>query len=248
MVIRIPRKSDPAPSEITPRDVYVNRREFLERSTAMLAAAGIAPAGLIDGAARFGRASRGQEAPPADYGESLRSELNPYRDVTQYNNFYEFGTDKQDPYRNSGDFEPEPWTVEVTGLCHNPGTYGVEDLVRPDEVEDRIYRMRCVEAWSMVIPWRGVPLRNAIARLEPMTDAKFMAFETVYRPEEMPGQRSRVLDWPYVEGLRIDEAANNLTMLVTGLYGGELPNQNGAPLRLVVPWKYGFKGIKSIVR
>jgi sulfoxide reductase catalytic subunit YedY len=246
MMIRVRRKSDVASSEITPKDVYVNRREFLGRTGGAVAAAGLVPSALT-GAAR--RLERRQEAPPADYGEELRSELNPYDDITQHNNYYEFGTDKRDPYLYSGDFEPRPWTVEVGGLCHKPGTYGVEDLVgMGQEIEDRIYRMRCVEAWSMVIPWRGVPLRNVISRLEPMTDAKFVAFETVYRPSQMPGQRRNVLDWPYVEGLRIDEAANQLSLLATGLYGEDLPNQNGAPLRLVTPWKYGFKGIKSIVR
>jgi sulfoxide reductase catalytic subunit YedY len=249
MLIRVRKKSDVASSEITPKDVYVNRREFLGRTGGAIAAAGLVPSALPGAARRLDRPQEAHVAPPADFGEELRSELNPYRDVTQYNNFYEFGTAKDDPFRYSGDFEPRPWTVEVGGLCHKPGTYGVEDLVgMGGEIEDRIYRMRCVEAWSMVIPWRGVPLRNVISRLEPMTDARFVAFETVYRPEQMPGQERNVLDWPYVEGLRIDEAANELSLLVTGLYGEDLPNQNGAPLRLVTPWKYGFKGIKSIVR
>jgi len=246
MVIRVRRKSDVASSEITPKEVYVNRRDFLGRTGGALAAAGMAPLVAEPVRPREWR-QEAHVAPPADYGEELRGELNPYDDVTEYNNFYEFGTEKDDPYKHSGDFEPRPWTVEVGGLCHNPGKYGVEDLVGMGEIQDRIYRMRCVEAWSMVIPWRGVPLRNIISRLAPMTDAKFVAFETVYRPQQMPGQQRNVLQWPYVEGLRIDEAANELSLLATGLYGEDLPNQNGAPLRLVTPWKYGFKGIKSIV-
>ncbi len=234
MLIHVRKKSDVASSEITPRDVYVNRRDFIGQSAAFVAGAGLTPR-LLDSAG----------APPR---QELQDDLTPFEDVTTYNNYYEFGMDKRDPVRNSGDFVPVPWSVEVGGLCNKPGTYAIEDLIRQDEVVERTYRMRCVEAWSMVIPWMGVPFRSIISRLEPMADAKFVAFETVVRPEQMPGQR-RVggLDWPYVEALRIDEAAHPLTLMVTGLYGRDLLNQNGAPLRLVMPWKYGFKGIKSIV-
>ena len=182
------------------------------------------------------------------FGEALRDELTPYEDVTNHNNFYEFGTDKLDPARNSGDFRPEPWTVRVEGHVKNAGTYSVEELARPEWTEDRIYRLRCVEAWSMVIPWVGFPLGDLLKRLEPTSRAKFVAFQTLYDPEQMPGQRRDVLDWPYREGLRMDEAMHPLTILAIGMYGRTLPEQNGAPLRLVVPWKYGFKSIKSIVR
>jgi sulfoxide reductase catalytic subunit YedY len=173
---------------------------------------------------------------------------NSYEQITSYNNFYEFGTDKEDPKENSGGFHPQPWTVRVEGLCKKPGDFHFEDLVKPHKVVDRTYRLRCVEAWSMVIPWQGIPLGEMIKRFEPQPSAKFVAFTTVMRPSEMPGQRRPVLPWPYVEGLRMDEATNDLTLMATGLYGKTLPNQDGAPIRLVVPWKYGFKGIKSIVK
>jgi len=236
-----PSWDDVPASEITPYEVYLNRRQFMAAAGAGIAAAALGPQAL-------GAAQEAPQVGEVDFGEELRRELNDYELITTYNNFYEFGTGKADPARNSGDFQPHPWTVEVAGEVGKPGRYALEDLIRPAEVEDRIYRLRCVEAWSMVIPWRGIPFRNLLSRVEPTANAKFVAFETVYRPEEMPGQRRRVLDWPYVEGLRIDEAANELTLLATGLYGRDLLAQNGAPLRLVVPWKYGFKSIKSIVK
>jgi sulfoxide reductase catalytic subunit YedY len=251
MLIKRRKPWDDVPaSDITPESVYVNRRQFMGASAALAAAAAVAPGSLR--AAIHRRTRTAQESPqvgPVSVGEALRDELTPFADVTSYNNYYEFGTDKRDPFEHSGDFHPEPWTVRVEGHARNTGTYSVEELARPDEVEDRIYRLRCVEAWSMVIPWRGVPLKNIIARLEPTSRAKYLAFETVVRPDEMPGQRRGFLDWPYREGLRIDEAAHDLTLMVTGLYGRDhLPNQNGAPLRLMVPWKYGFKSVKSIVK
>jgi len=168
--------------------------------------------------------------------------------VTSYNNFYEFGLGKADPSRNAHTLRPRPWTIEVSGALKKPRTLAIEDLLRWFPLEERVYRMRCVEAWSMVIPWVGFPLASLIERLEPSSNAKFVAFETLLDETQMPEQANRVLDWPYVEGLRIDEALHPLTLLAVGLYGKLLPNQNGAPLRLVVPWKYGFKGIKSIVR
>jgi sulfoxide reductase catalytic subunit YedY len=177
----------------------------------------------------------------------LDERLNSYDDITTYNNFYEFGTDKSDPARHSGDFRPRPWTVEVSGHVNKPGSYQLEDFLAPHRMEDRVYRLRCVEAWSMVVPWRGFPLADLVRRAEPTGNANFLEFRTVVRPSEMPGQRTNILQWPYVEGLRMDEAMNPLTLLVTGVYGLDLPNQNGAPLRLIVPWKYGFKGVKSIV-
>ena len=169
-------------------------------------------------------------------------------DVTSYNNFYELGTDKGDPQRNADRLKPRPWTVVVDGECEAPGEIGIEDVLSGFPQEERIYRLRCVEAWAMVVPWVGFPLGDLLTRFKPTSKANYVAFETLYDPEQMPGQRRAVLDWPYVEGLRMDEAMHPLTILATGLYGEVLPGQNGAPLRLVVPWKYGFKSIKSIVR
>jgi len=229
-------------SEITPENLYYSRREFMR-------AASVAGIGLAT-EALFPHRLVGQERWPRGK-EGLYDtdeEVNTFKEITTYNNFYEFGTDKSDPSEYSGDFKPRPWTVKVDGAVRKPAVYHLEDLVKPFKLEDRIYRMRCVEGWSMVIPWRGFPLADLIRKVEPTSKAKFIAFETVYRPAEMPGQRRSVLQWPYVEGLRMDEAIHPLTLLVVGLYGKELLNQNGAPIRLVVPWKYGFKGIKSIVK
>ena len=192
--------------------------------------------------------ARRQEARFQDMKSELGEPVNSWEEITTYNNFYEFGTGKDDPSKNSGSFKPRPWTVAVEGHCNNPGNYRLEDFLAPQKIEDRVYRMRCVEAWSMVIPWRGFPLADLVKQADPTGAAKFVEFTTLVRPSEMPGQRTRVLDWPYIEGLRLDEALHPLTLLVTGVYGKDLPNQNGAPLRLVVPWKYGFKGIKSIVK
>jgi sulfoxide reductase catalytic subunit YedY len=244
MIIRTRKPSDVPSSEITPEDVYVNRRRFIRNAAVGAAALAIAPRalrGINDGPA--------QQVPArfANMKSELGEELNPYRDITTYNNFYEFGTQKEDPSRNAGDFQPAPWSIRVEGLVNNPGDYNLEDFIGPSNVEDRVYRMRCVEAWSVVVPWRGFPLADVVKRADPMGDAKYVEFKTVVRPSEMPGQRTRVLDWPYVEGLRLDEAMNPLTLMTTGVYGMDLPNQNGAPLRLIMPWKYGFKGIKSIV-
>ena len=174
--------------------------------------------------------------------------LTKFDDVIQYNNFYEFGTGKDDPVNNAKNFQTKPWTIEIAGEVANPGTYDVEDLLKPHKTEQRVYRHRCVETWSMVVPWLGVPLADIIKRLEPTSRAKYVAFETLYDPKRMPGQNRRVLQWPYVEGLRIDEAMNPLTLMATGVYDEVMPPQNGAPIRLIVPWKYGFKGIKSIVK
>ena len=229
-------------SEITPKQVWRTRREFLKRA-GFGAAAFAAPAALWPHRAQAGRKIEGLAV--SDW--IVEDEPTPFEDVTSYNNFYEFGTGKGDPARNSGGFKPHPWSVRVHGECGKPGEVAYEDLIGPHGIEERVYRFRCVEAWSMVVPWAGVPLGEVLARFEPTSNAKYVAFETVYRPEEMPGQRRGVLDWPYVEGLRIDEAMHPLAFLAVGLYGEELPNQNGAPIRLVVPWKYGFKSIKSIV-
>ena len=250
----IKRPADIHPSEITPRAVFRDRRRFM-RDCAGLATATMFGGGLsLLGA----QSAAGALATDADAkGPKLENvmesefrvdeELTPYADITSYNNFYEFGTDKRDPKRHSGDFQPHPWTVEVLGECEKPGKYAYEDIVTPHRLEERIYRLRCVEAWSMVVPWVGIPLAAVLPRFAPTSKAKYVAFQTVFRPEEMRGQRRPILDWPYVEGLRIDEAMHPLTLLAVGLYGEVLPNQNGAPIRLVVPWKYGFKSIKSIV-
>jgi len=178
---------------------------------------------------------------------TLDEEITPEDDATRYNNFYEFGTGKSDPVRNAKDFTTDDWKITVGGECEKPGEYSLEDLVKPFPIEERIYRLRCVEAWSMVIPWLGVPLASIIKSLQPTSKAKYVAFKTLLDPRRMPGQNRSVLRWPYREGLRIDEATHSLTLLAVGMYGKTLPNQNGAPVRLVVPWKYGFKSIKSIV-
>jgi sulfoxide reductase catalytic subunit YedY len=234
-------------SEITPRSVFLRRREFLTRSAIGAAAIGAASlASLVEPpAARAAKLTDVRTAPPEFKAEDALTDRD---DATQYNNFYEFGTDKRDPSSNAGNFKTKPWTVVVEGEVAKPGRLGLEDLIKPHALEERVYRMRCVEAWSMVIPWVGIPLASILERFEPTSNAKFVAFETLVDPEQMPGQRRNILDWPYREGLRLDEAMHPLTILAVGMYGEELPNQNGAPLRLVVPWKYGFKGIKSIVR
>jgi sulfoxide reductase catalytic subunit YedY len=230
MLIRKP--DDIKSSEITPEEVYVDRRRFL--AVAGAAAAGVAMSGRL---AEAMLPARRQEEKP-----------NTWEEITSYNNYYEFGTGKEDPSQNAGNFRTKPWTVKVDGLVKKPADYHLEDLVKPFKLEDRVYRFRCVEAWSMVIPWQGIPLGEMIKQFEPLPSAKFVQFTTLYAPDQMPGERSRVLPWPYVEGLRMDEATHPLTLMVTGLYGKALPNQNGAPLRLIVPWKYGFKGIKAITK
>lgn len=241
MLIKRPRPGDSAhiaPSDITPEHVYLNRRELLSAALALGVSFGVPADALAE--VRPLKFTRNEQY-------SLRDEPTSYEDVTTYNNFYEFGMGKSDPSRNSKNFKPTPWSVTMAGEAEVTGTFALEDLLKGIGLEERIYRMRCVEAWSMVIPWVGVPLSAVLKRFKPTSKAKYVAFKTVLRPDEMPGQRTRVLSWPYVEGLRIDEAMHPLTLLATGLYGKTLPNQNGAPLRLVVPWKYGFKGIKSIV-
>ena len=245
MLIRIANASDVKSSEITPKSLFERRREFLK--SAAVAGAGMA-FGSIGGTAEAAGAKLPNLQKTKWNADTVGKELTPYRSVTGYNNFYEFGTGKTDPIEYAKDFQPKPWTVKVDGLCENPGTYSYDDLVKPHKLEERVYRFRCVEAWSMVVPWVGIPLGDIIKRLAPTGDARYVAFETLNDPDRMPGQRRQVLRWPYREGLRLDEAMNPLTLFTVGLYGEELPNQNGAPIRLITPWKYGFKSIKSIVR
>jgi sulfoxide reductase catalytic subunit YedY len=255
MLIRKP-PAIPA-SEITDEQLYLRRREFLRMAGGAAAMAAAAP--LLHGCSgeplaaepRPGDLFGAAQSPLSGYKEkaiATDEKLNTFEEITGYNNFYEFGTGKDDPQRFAGKMKTSPWTVKIDGQCAKPADYLIEDLIKPIALEERIYRMRCVEAWSMVIPWIGVPLAEVLKRAEPTGKAKFVEFTTLLRPREMPGQQTSALNWPYTEGLRMDEAMHPLTILAVGLYGKTLMNQNGAPIRLVVPWKYGFKGIKSIVR
>ncbi len=240
----IKRATNIKASMITPESVYLDRRKLLQA------------AGFVGASALLNHNVRAEDIPRRykrlenirESGFSTSEAANSFEDITSYNNFYEFGLDKGDPAANSENFKPQPWTVRIDGEAEVTGDFSLEDILKPHALEERIYRMRCVEAWSMVIPWAGIPLGDLLKRFKPTSKAKYVSFETVVRPSEMPGQRRGILDWPYREGLRMDEAMHPLTILATGVYGVELPNQNGAPLRLVVPWKYGFKSIKSIVR
>ena len=239
------------PSEITRPELFTNRRRVL----AMLGSAALGGA--------IAKPAAAAALPPASAGPplaaptstitrnaalSVKDPPNSFEDITGYNNYYEFGTDKSDPKANAQSFRPRPWTVQVAGEAEVTGSFALDDFLKPHAVEERVYRLRCVEAWSMVIPWMGVSLADVLKRYKPTSKAKYVEFTTLYDPKQMPGQRSGVLEWPYLEGLRIDEAMHPLAMLVTGVYGRALPNQNGAPLRLMVPWKYGFKNIKAIVK
>jgi sulfoxide reductase catalytic subunit YedY len=247
MLIKIAKPSDIKPSEITSRSLYLDRRQFLKT-------AAVAGAGVVLGSITTPFPAHAARGPKLEgvvkskwTEESLGEKLTDYDAITKYNNFYEFGTDKDDPVRNSGAFKTRPWSIAVEGAVEKPGTYNLEDFIKPHALEERVYRLRCVEAWSMVVPWVGISLAGVIKRFGPKADAKYVAFETLLDPKQMPGQNRRVLKWPYKEGLRIDEAMNPLAILAVGLYGEVIPNQNGAPIRLVTPWKYGFKSIKSIV-
>ncbi len=219
-------KNDLSIADVTPFAAYMNRRQIMAGAVGLIGATALG----------LGRAN----------GQELVA--NSWDEITSYNNYYEFGTEKEDPRRNAGRLTTVPWTIEVDGLVDNPGTYDLAELIDGLEVEERIYRFRCVEAWSMVIPWNGIELADILNRVGVQDGANYVAFETVMRPDEMPGLRYPVLDWPYREGLRLDEAMHPLTIMATGIYGRPIPNQNGAPIRLVVPWKYGFKSIKSISR
>jgi sulfoxide reductase catalytic subunit YedY len=243
MLIRVSKASDIKPSEITDQKHYQDRRRFIRQALA-LSGASLMPGLLVPEMAQAGQKLANVSKSPLSTGEKPT----PYKDVTSYNNFYEFGTSKSDPAQNAHTLKTSPWNVKVDGEVARPGEYQLEDFLKDQQLEERIYRFRCVEAWSMVVPWVGVSLASIIKRFEPTSRAKFVEFTTLYDPEQMPGQRRSVLKWPYVEALRIDEAMHPLAILVVGLYGEVLPNQNGAPLRLMVPWKYGFKNVKSIVR
>jgi len=267
----IKRASDIKSSDITPESVYRSRREFMKGAAALGATAGLsgvfsssamaasgdglrarAPADMQRSAPAVWWQDKFQNIEPAERGGDFWTSeaLTPYQDVVTYNNFYEFGMDKGDPSRYAQQFQVDPWSIEVAGECDNPATYHLEDFLKPQQLEERIYRLRCVERWSMVIPWVGFPLADLIKKAQPNSKAKYVAFETLLDPDQMPAQDNRfaIIDWPYREGLRMDEAMHPLAFLAVGLYGDYLPPQNGAPIRLVVPWKYGFKSIKSIVR
>ena len=243
----IKRPDDIKSSEITDKKLYLNRRRFIQ--AASLGAAGIGSGLLVHGL--FGTMEEARAAKKLEgftKGKFATDEpLTPLKDITSYNNFYEFGTDKGDPKRYAGSLKTRPWTVEVEGEVHKPKTFDIEELLKMP-LEERVYRLRCVEAWSMVIPWIGFELSHLIKAVEPTNNAKYIQFVTLYDTEQMPGVRRDILDWPYKEGLRMDEAMNPLTIMGVGLYGEVMPNQNGAPIRLVVPWKYGFKSAKSIVK
>ena len=244
-------------SQITSETTYLNRRTLLRQMGLAGLAAGM-PWATHAGAAVEYEAAAERGNVPAFLREKIQSRvvgtnttgetITPYRDVSQYNNFYEFGFEKTDPYERAQDFRTEPWSVTVDGECDKPGKYTLEDILKPHTLEDRIYRFRCVEAWSMVVPWLGIPLKDLLACFAPNSNAKYVEFTTLMDREQFPAQRTRALDWPYVEGLRIDEAMHPLALMAVGVYGRSLPPQNGAPLRLIVPWKYGFKSGKSIVR
>jgi sulfoxide reductase catalytic subunit YedY len=243
----VKKAADIPSSEITDKKLYLRRREFIQ-------AAAMTTVGAAAGTLGIGQAEAQSwprvkiPGPIQNSGWGNGEKLNEYQDITTYNNFYEFGTDKGDPAVNARSLKTTPWKVKIGGLVEKPADYNLEDIVKPQALEERIYRLRCVERWSMVIPWVGFPLANLLKRIEPKSTAKCVEFTTLLNPQQMPGQRREVLEWPYTEGLRLDEAMHPLTILAVGLYGEYLPNQNGAPIRLVVPWKYGFKSIKSIVR
>jgi sulfoxide reductase catalytic subunit YedY len=246
----IKKAADLKESDVTPKELFLKRREFI--AAAGVTAAAVATNGFGAFSDDSGQAAQNPKAQKlTDLKKSPFStdeKLNSYKDVTTYNNFYEFGTDKSDPGRYAHTLRPRPWSVVVEGQCGKPGTYNIDDIMKWAPLEERIYRLRCVEAWSMVVPWIGYPMSEFLKRFEPTSKARYVQFKTLVDPKQMPGQNEPALPWPYVEGLRMDEANHPLTLLGLGLYGEVLPNANGAPLRLVVPWKYGFKSIKSIVR
>jgi len=242
--VLIKKPVDIRPSEITSKESYINRRKFMQ--AAALAGGSIVASDALPAIIPNEKRAKLEGVVPSEF--STDETPNSYVDVTTYNNYYEFGLRKDDPFRNSQEFKPRPWSIEVTGDAEVTGSFALEDFVNSQTLEERIYRLRCVEAWSMVIPWVGISLADVVKRFKPLSKAKYVVFETLLDRDQMPGQRSRSLRWPYVEGLTIAEATNPLPILAVGVFGEVLPNQNGAPLRLIVPWKYGFKSIKGIVR
>ncbi|MCG7601311.1 protein-methionine-sulfoxide reductase catalytic subunit MsrP [Halomonas sp. McH1-25] len=256
MLIRSRHRLSLGENDVTPESIYLSRRKFMSGVVGLGLAASLPRAALAGPDYEDVTKAKGPEWFEAQLADTrwnaitAEDKVTPFDDATHYNNFYEFGSDKSDPARYAGQLKTVPWTVAVDGEVGKPGQYALEDLITPSRFEERIYRLRCVEAWSMVIPWLGIPLADVIKRAEPTGKAKYVRFETLEDPKQMPGQASRfgLIDWPYREGLRMDEAMHPLAFLAVGMYGRVLPNQNGAPLRLVVPWKYGFKSIKSIVR
>ena len=259
MLIKLRQSSECNESDVTPESIYLSRRTFMSTAAAGMAMSSLPAWAQSAAGERYADVEAGKA--PAWLVERIAATkwnavtvkdeaITPFQDATHYNNFYEFGADKSDPAANAGSLKTEPWSVVIDGEVGKPGRYALEDFLRPYQLEERIYRLRCVEAWSMVIPWIGFPISALLNKVKPTSAAKYIRFETLKVPESMPGQRSSfgLIDWPYVEGLRLDEAMHPLAILAVGMYGRELPNQNGAPLRLVVPWKYGFKSIKSIVR
>ncbi len=249
MLIKQP--NDIPSSEITPESLYWSRRQFVGAAGTMVGAAllpGLTPPFPLSTYVERGKGGEVLLGTKVGAGGVADDKPNSYEDITTYNNYYEFGPGKSDPSERAGPFRARPWTVVVEGEVHKPKTFDIDEILSRYPAEERIYRLRCVEGWSMVIPWNGFPLSKLLNDVQPTSQAKYVAFTTVYRPTEMPGQNTSILPWPYVEGLRLDEAMHPLTILVTGLYGKPLPNQDGAPIRLVAPWKYGFKGIKAIVK
>lgn len=244
MLIKFPRSTDPLPSEITPRELLQSRRQFL----AQLTAGGLSASALVDAAMANDATSRARLPARINPAYTAADKPTAFSDATSYNNFYEFGLDKGDPALRAGSLKTKPWTVRIDGEIRKPQTLDIDSLLKLAPIEERLYRLRCVEGWSMVIPWAGYSLAELIRKVEPTGNAKFVEFTTLADPAQMPGVGSRVLSWPYVEGLRLDEAMHPLTLLSLGMYGQVLPNQNGAPVRIIVPWKYGFKSAKSIVR
>ncbi len=244
MSIIIKKAADILPSEITDQKIYQGRRDFIKKMS--IGSAAIIAGGHMSLPEAKTQIKKYKNLPKSAF--STTEKLTSFDDVSGYNNFYEFGTGKYDPAKRAKNFNPDPWSIAIEGEVEKPGVYNLEDFIKPYALEERIYRFRCVEGWSMVIPWVGFPLADMIKQFKPTSKAKYVEFVTLYDKERMPGQVLRVLPWPYTEGLRMDEAMNPLTLMAVGLYGNELPNQNGAPIRLVVPWKYGFKNIKSIVK
>ncbi|MFQ5995149.1 MAG: protein-methionine-sulfoxide reductase catalytic subunit MsrP [Acidiferrobacterales bacterium] len=247
-MLLIKQAPDIKASEITAEELFHQRRRFLQTAAVAAAAGLMGPSLFLPGSARAGEKLQGVRKS----AYKVDDKLTPYEHITSYNNFYEFGSDKRSPAKYAPKMKTRPWTVAVEGECNKPGVYDIDDLIKPHALEERIYRLRCVEAWSMVVPWVGFPLGDVLKRFEPNSRAKYVQFVTLHDPEQMPGQSPGLfgggLNWPYREGLRIDEAMNPLSIFAIGLYGAVMPNQNGAPMRLVVPWKYGFKSIKSIVK